>query len=151
MLQKNVKVRLTRNRDELKKVLEVRRVVFIEGQKVLEEREKDGLDISSKHAIVFYKNRVIGCARVRFLNEKVKLERIALLKNYRRKGIGNILMKYLITYSKKSQSKGIVMHAQYYLKNYYGRFGFKPKGRIFMDAGIRHIEMYLPLTGKKHK
>ncbi len=149
MLQTNIKVRLVRNSNELKKVLEVRRVVFIEGQKVPEEREKDGLDSSSKHAVVFYKNKVIGCARIRFIDKNAKLERISLLERYRGKGVGKILMEYLVSYCKKSGARNIVMHAQYYLKDYYAKFEFKSKGRIFMDAGIGHIEMNLHLNQQK--
>lgn len=149
MLKKKVKLRLVQNKDELKKVLEIRRIVFIEGQKVPEEREKDFLDSSSKHAVVLYKNEVIGCARIRFVNKNAKLERIALLEKYRGRGFGKILMKYLISYCKKSGAKNIIMHAQYYLKNYYTGFGFMPKGRIFIDAGIKHIEMNLHLKHQK--
>jgi len=35
------------------------------------------------------------------------------------------------------------MNSQYYLKNYYKKFGFKTRGKTFMEAGIKHIEMYL--------
>ncbi len=65
------------------------------------------------------------------------------LKNYRGKGFGKLIMQYLIRYCKRKKSKEIVMHAQYYLKGYYYKFGFKIRGKVFMDAGIKHIEMYM--------
>ena len=143
MLKNIPRINLVKTKMELEQVLRIREIVFIKGQKVPENRERDGLDKTSKHAIVFYKNRPISCARVRFVHDRAKLERIALLKNYRGKGFGKLIMQYLIRYCKRKKSKEIVMHAQYYLKGYYYKFGFKIRGKVFMDAGIKHIEMYM--------
>jgi ElaA protein len=33
------------------------------------------------------------------------------------------------------------MNAQYYLLEYYRKLGFKPKGKPFDEAGIKHIKM----------
>ena len=140
---KNLKVRLIKNKKELGKVLTIREIIFIKEQKVSKEIEVDGLDKISKHIIVFYKAKPIGCARIRFVGKKAKLERIALLKGYRSKGIGKILMYYLINYCKNKNFKNIFMNSQYYLKDYYSKFGFKSRGKPFTEAGIKHIEMYL--------
>ena len=137
-----MKIRLIKNKKELKQVLEIRRIVFIKGQNVLEKRERDGLDKTAKHIIVLYKNKPIGCARVRFYDKKGKLERIALLDEYRDRGFGKLIMGYLINYCKKHKIKDIVLHSQCYVKGFYEKCGFKPRGKIFLDANIKHIEMY---------
>lgn len=48
-----------------------------------------------------------------------------------------------IKYCKRKKVKNIFMNAQYYLKDYYKKLGFKPEGRIFEEAGIKHIKMQL--------
>ena len=143
MAKNNLKIRLIKNKNDLDRVLRIRKIVFIKEQKVPEELEIDGLDKMAKHVIVLYKNKVIGCTRIRFIGKKAKLERISLLKHCRGKGFGKFLMEFLINYCKNNKAKTIVMNAQFYLKDYYSRFGFKPKGKSFMEAGIKHIEMYL--------
>ena len=138
-----IKIRIAENRSELKKIFKIRETVFAKEQKVPRNIESDKFDKTSKHVIVNYGDKSIGCARVRFVNGNAKLERIAVLKSFRGKGIGKIMMNYLINYCKKKKSKGVYMNAQYYLKDYYKKFGFKPKGNTFMEAGIKHIKMHL--------
>ena len=137
----NLEIRLIRNKKEMEDVLEVRRVVFIAGQKVPEKRERDGLDETAKHVLVLYNSQPVGCARVRFIEGNAKLERIAILEKYRGLGLGKKLMDFLIEYCEKEGCQKIVMHSQYYIKNFYKKCGFEQKGKIFMDAGIEHIEM----------
>jgi len=140
---KGLKIRLIKNKEEFNQVMRIREIVFVKGQDVPMNREIDGLDESSKHAVVFYKNKPIGCARIRFVGKKAKLERIALLKKYRNKGFGKIIMDYLVKYCRSKKVKEIVLYSQCYIKEFYGKCGFKERGKTFMDAGIRHIEMYL--------
>ncbi|MCK5283654.1 MAG: GNAT family N-acetyltransferase [Nanoarchaeota archaeon] len=143
---KHLKIRLIKN-NELNDVFKIRDIVFIKGQKVPKERDRGKLDNYAdnyaKHFIVLYNNRHIGCARVRFLNNKAKLERMAILKKYRRKGFGKQLLKHLISYCKRNKVKEIYCHAQYYIRNYYKSCGFKQRGKTFMDANMKHIGMFL--------
>ncbi|MBI3035577.1 GNAT family N-acetyltransferase [Candidatus Woesearchaeota archaeon] len=138
----NIKVRLAKNKKELMMVFKIRKIVFIKEQNVSKNIERDEFDKTAKHFALYYKNRPVGCARIRFINRKAKLERIAVLKEYRGKGFGKIIVDYLIKYCKKKKMKKIFMNAQYYLKDYYKKLGFKPKGIIFEEAGIKHIKMY---------
>src|SRR3989338_1137517 len=143
--------RLTRNRKELKDVFKIRDAVFGKEQKVPRNIDYDELDKCSKHVILLYKNKPIGCARVRLIKNKAKLERIAVIKKYRGRGFGKIIMKYLIWYCKNRKVKEIYFHSQYYIKDFYRRFGFKTRGKPFMEAGIMHIEMYQKLKSKTRK
>lgn len=115
----DLKIRLVRNKSELDDIFRIREIVFVKGQNVPREREIDGLDTSSKQVIVLYRNKPIGCARVRLLGKKAKLERIALLKRYRNKGWGKRIMDYLIRYCGRKRVKEIVLHSQCYIKDFY--------------------------------
>lgn len=136
-----LKIRLARNKRELEQVLQVRKTVFVKGQGVPMSRERDGLDGSSKHAIVFLGGKPVGCARIRFIGKTAKLERIAVLSRYRGTGFGKKLMAYLITYCRRRKVRKIAMHSQHYIRGFYEKFGFRQKGGIFMDAGIKHVEL----------
>src|SRR3989344_6333288 len=97
---KRLIVRIIKNKKELSHVMAIRKIVFIQEQKVKNSLERDGLDKGAKHVIAIYKNTPIGCARIRFVGKKAKLERIAILKKYRGKGFGKNIVEYLIKYSK---------------------------------------------------
>jgi predicted GNAT family N-acyltransferase len=139
----DIKIRLIKNKKELNLLLKIREIVFIKGQNVPVKRERDNLEGSAKHVIVLLKNKPIGCARVRFIDGKAKLERIALLPKYQRKGFGKKLMAYLINYSKKHKVKGIYLHGQCRIQKFYEDVGFKTRGKVFMDGGMRHYEFYM--------
>lgn len=139
---RGLKIRLARNRAELAKVLKVREAVFIKGQHVPLARERDGLDAGSKHAIVLLRGKAVGCARIRFMGRKAKLERIAVLARFRGTGLGKKVMAYLLSYCRRRKARKIVMHSQHYIRGFYEKFGFRQKGGIFMDAGIKHVELW---------
>ncbi len=134
-------IRLVKTRKELEEVLRLRKTVFVEEQDVPKEIEFDGLDQRLEHVIVRLDGKTIGCARIRPMNGKVKLERIAILKEQRNKGFGKMLMQYLISHCRQIGANEIVIHAQHHLRGFYEDFGFKSKGQPFMEAGIKHIEM----------
>ncbi len=123
--------------EELPLVQEIRRIVFIEGQNVPSEIERDGLDQSCRHVIAFSDGKPVGTLRIRETDEGLKLERIAVLEDYRNRGIGKAMIKFVL-----SSFKGkIYMNAQYYLLDYYKKMGFVPAGKKFLEAGIEHIKM----------
>nr|MDD3720051.1 GNAT family N-acetyltransferase [Candidatus Gracilibacteria bacterium] len=131
--------------DELEKELcyKIREDVFTYGQKVPKKIDSDGLDETSTHVILYYSKIPVGTARIRIIDNNLKLERISILEQYRGKGLGKELMKFLIEYSKTKNIDGIVMNAQAYLQSFYEKFGFKKEGEIFKSSGIPHIRMYL--------
>jgi len=141
----DLKIRLVKNKKELEKVFKIRIIVFVDEQKVPPELELDEFDTLSKakHVIMLYKGKPIGAARIRFPKNNAKLERLALLKEYRGKGFGKAIIEYMVEYCQKKKPKEIVLHGQCYAENFYRKCGFIPRGKIFMDAGIKHIEMYL--------
>ena len=128
------------SQDELNKVFDIRKKVFILEQNVPADLEMDNFDSASTHFIVLYKSKPIGCARIR-TNDKAKLERIAILKEYRNKGYGTDLVNFLIDYCKQQNINDIYLHSQYFTIAFYKKFGFESVGKEFFEAGIRHIKM----------
>ena len=138
----DLRVKKVENKHELEQVFNIRKNVFIEEQNVPTEIEMDEFDNIAEHFIAYLNDKPIGCARIRF-NDHLKLERIAIIKEYREKGFGTQLTKYLIKYSLKRNESDIIMHSQYYAKDFYKKFGFVEVGEPFYEAGIKHIKMIL--------
>jgi len=127
---------------ELKDAFEVRRRVFVEEQGISESLVFDGHDGEALHMVVKDGQRVIGTARVLFLiANQAKLERMAILKPFRRRGIGRRILSFLDTELRNKQVQQVVLHAQSGVVAFYKSCGFAELGLPFWEAGIKHIKM----------
>ena len=127
---------------ELQEAFEVRRQVFVREQSIPENLVFDGHDREALHLVVKDGERVIGSARVKFLaDNQAKLERMAVLKRYRHKGIGKEMLLFLDTVWKDKQVQQVIIHAQLEVVPFYKLCGFDEFGLPFQEAGIKHIKM----------
>ena len=93
--------------------------------------------------VVMDGERVIGTARVLFLAaNQAKLERRAILKPFRRKGIGRRLIYYLNEELSKRQVEQVVLHAQYSVVAFYKSCGFAESDSPFWEVDIKHVKMH---------
>jgi len=129
--------RWDKDREDLSKV---RRSVFIEEQQVPEELEWDDDDKTSVHVLVTDNNTPIATGRIKMDGH---IGRMAVLKEYRNKGIGSDMLKALINFSKTLKMKTVYLHAQITAVPFYEKHGFKISSDEFMDAGIPHKSMTL--------
>ncbi len=121
----------------------VRRAVFIKEQQIAEGEEYDGLDCECLQYVARNDSQVIGTARVRFLSpEQAKIERMAVLKAYRRKGVGAGILTLIESELKEHKVVKAVLHAQMIAEPFYLACGFTPTGSTFYEAGIEHIKMW---------
>ena len=141
----NLKIKVVNNKYDLKKIIEIRKNVFIKEQNVPVEIEIDGLDSEAEHFIAYLDDKPIGCARIRTNKNYVKLERIAILKKNRGKGFGTVLTKFLIDYCRNENFGEIISHSQTCVADFYKKLGFKIRGKPFFEADIEHFEMYLDI------
>jgi predicted GNAT family N-acyltransferase len=120
----------------------IRRIVFIEGQKVPREIEVDGKDPSCIHLLALIGEDPAGCLRLNHSGPGVlKLERLAVLPLYRGLGYGKKLVQAAVETARKHEAYKITMHAQYHLEQYYKDLGFSAQGEPFYEASIKHIAM----------
>jgi len=120
----------------------VRRQVFVREQGISEELVFDDHDDKALHMIVKDGEKVIGTARVLFLAPNhAKLERMAALRPFRRKGIGRGIIAFLDEKLRNRQVQQVVLHAQSGVVAFYRSCGFYELGLPFQEAGIKHIEM----------
>lgn len=127
---------------DLREAFDVRRQVFVREQGISEDLVFDGNDRDALHVIVKDGERAIGTARVRFLgNKQAKLERMAVTKAFRRRGIGRGIIAFLDQELKNKQVQQVVIHAQEGAVEFYKLCGFKESGSPFWEANIKHIKM----------
>jgi Predicted acyltransferase len=121
---------------------DIRRLVFIEGQKVPEGEEWDGRDDEAMHFLVDVDGQAAGTCRVRILGHKAKLERMAVLEEYRGHGIGRFMMEHVLErLTLMPEVQKVHLHAQIAAKGFYHHFGFRAEGEHFFEADIEHIKM----------
>ncbi|MDH5570656.1 MAG: GNAT family N-acetyltransferase [Gammaproteobacteria bacterium] len=118
---------------------EVRRKVFIEEQNVPEELEWDEFDETAHHILVVDINNIpIGTGRIK---PDGQIGRMAVLKDWRNKGVGNMILKALLNQAIESDYKKLYLHAQTTAIPFYEQSGFIINSDEFMDAGIPHRTM----------
>jgi len=127
---------------ELKGTFEVRKRVFVEEQGILDSLVFDDHDREALHMVVKDGQRVIGTARVIFLNaNQAKLERMAILEPFRRRGIGKKIISFLDEELRNRQIQLVVLHAQSGVVEFYKLCGFDELGLPFWEVGIKHVKM----------
>ena len=143
---KYLQIKKVHDKNDFKKAIAIRKKVFIKEQKVPLDIEIDGLDPEAEHFIAYFNNKPIGCARIRTKDYHAKLERIAIIKEFRGKGYGKELTKFLISYCKQNNFKEICLNSQIYVSDFYKKLGFKAKRNHFFEAGIEHVEMIMKIN-----
>ncbi len=135
------------NSEEKKAIFSVRKKVFVEEQAVPENEEYDDYEDSACHfCLLDSSGKVIGTARYRTTTDGLKLERFAILKEYRSQGAGTILLKAVLSDIKAKPEfwqKKIYLHAQLTARNFYFRAGFIGVGDNFFECEIEHQKMVL--------
>ena len=124
--------KLVTNDREREAAFEVRTQVFVEEQGVSKDLELDEHDSEALHMVVKDGDKVIGTARVLFLaTNQAKLERMAILRPFRRRGIGRGIISFLNEELRNRQVEKVVLHAQYLAIAFYESCGFEKSGSPF--------------------
>lgn len=119
----------------------IRIQVFVEEQKVDPKLEYDHEE-ESHFYLLLYEGKPIATARWRETEKGIKLERFAMLKEFRNRGLGTELLKEVLK-DVQQLDKKIYLHSQLKAISYYERAGFAKVGEKFTEAGIEHYLMEL--------
>ncbi|RLJ51974.1 putative GNAT family N-acyltransferase [Litoreibacter meonggei] len=133
--------------DDITTCLQIRRVVFIDGQNVPEPEEIDGDDPNCIQYLATAKGAPAATARVKPLGKKAKIQRVAVLGTHRGTGLGAELMRFILT-DLRADFDEAVLGSQLHAIGFYEKLGFEVFGPEFDDAGIPHRHMLLKLEEK---
>ena len=117
----------------------IRQQVFVKEQNVPPDMELDEQDSHCKHLLAFdAEGAPVGTVR---LLPDGHIGRMAVLAEYRGKGIGSLLLTDIIELAKAQGLAVITLNAQSQAVAFYEKHQFHTMGEEFMEAGISHVEM----------
>ena len=129
-----------------KNLIDLRTRVFINEQLVPPDLEWDGYDSDCWHVIARTEdNTCIGTARMLYDGH---IGRMAVLPEYRKKGVGSELLKSLHEIARAQGIHHVFLHAQTSAVGFYQNHGYKITGDEFMDADIPHVTMEKELNDR---
>lgn len=138
-------VQITDLRD-LDAAFSIREQVFVAEQGVPLDEEYDEHDRAGAH---HYLARAAdgapaGAARWRATDKGIKLERFAVLAEYRNQEIGSALLKVVLRdVMREFPAAPVYLHAQLRAIPFYQRHGFRQVGEMFEECDIKHYKMVL--------
>ena len=71
-----------------------------------------------------------------------KVERVAILKPYRKDGYGKTMMHAIERFAKDKGYNQLVLNAQVQAQGFYEKLGYIQTGPVFIEENIDHIKMY---------
>ena len=134
----NLKIQLVNTKKEYEEILNIRKLVFVEEQNVPIDIEIEYED-ESHHVICYHNDLPVATGRWRETSFGVKLERFAVLHEFRGMGIGKQIVNFIL--SQISSNKTIYLHAQEAVVDFYAKLGFEVLGDQFLEADILHSKM----------
>jgi predicted GNAT family N-acyltransferase len=133
--------------EERAPAFEIRRLVFTDEQGIPADADQDGNDDMAYHFLASLDGKPVGTVRVRLFRNfganYVKVERLAVLAEFRRSGIGRILMKAVEAWARNLAHLPfeIMLSSQADSADFYRTLGYQEMGEPYMEVGIPHIHM----------
>jgi len=120
----------------------IRTRVFQIEQGVDAALEFDGLDANATHFLAYMGQDAVGTCRIRFITpQRAKMERLAVLPESRKYGIGRKIVETVLEFLANKNITSLQIHAQTAVVGFYQKLGFTTQGEEFEEAGIPHIKM----------
>lgn len=119
--------------------MQVRQTVFVEEQGFRDEF--DAIDAVAAHIVLFDEGVPVGVCRVFQDGESYVLGRLAVVKEYRSKGLGSRLVQGAEHYVQSQGGEELRLHAQCRAAEFYGKLGYKEFGEVGYEENCPHIWM----------
>ena len=145
MFQSTIKRYNDLSKDQFFDILKLRIEIFVVEQ-CCYYQELDNEDKEAFHVSIYNDGIIVAVGRIipNLHNKEVKIGRIAVKMEHRKKGLAYKIMKDIMYFiSKKYKNFSVLLSAQTYLIEFYQSFGFKEIGNTYLEDGIEHINMVL--------
>lgn len=116
--------------------------VFVDEQGIDPALELDEVDRGCLHCVAWSGSKAAGTGR---LLPDGHIGRMAVLPEFRRSGVGGLILQRLIDAARERGHRRIELSAQAYVESFYQRHGFIREGSIYLEAGIEHVKMWREL------
>lgn len=130
----------------------LRQDVFVEEQGIGAHMVWDEADATAVHAVVCNRlSQPIATGRLlQHAPGVARIGRMAVNRGLRGSQLGRDVLLALIDAARVRGDTEVMLHAQTSAEGFYQRLGFAPRGPVFEEAGVQHIEMVLPLVSEAH-
>lgn len=136
-----VTVRPARDAAEVAAAHDLRVRVFCDEQGVPIAEELDGLDAEAVQIVALDESGVIATCRLRSVGKTCKLERMAVDRRLRGRGVGTRLLATAEEEARAEGAETILLHAQREAEGFYAAAAYVSEGGTFLEAGIEHVAM----------
>lgn len=123
---------------DLAAVLALRHEVFVLGQDVPEDLERDEHDPTCDHAVAYDGPVLVGTGR---LLPDGTVGRMAVSEADRGRGVGALVLLRLEQRAAERGLPVVELHAQLHARGFYERAGYTAHGEVYDEAGIDHVSM----------
>ncbi len=136
----NIKVIVSNDSSARLDAIKVRKTVFVDEQGFNDEL--DATDEIALHAVAYDGEKVIACGRVFPESEnRYHAGRIAVLREYRNKNVGSMIMEALENVAASHGASCVVLSAQRRAYNFYIKLDYEPVGDEYLEEGYPHTFM----------
>jgi predicted GNAT family N-acyltransferase len=140
-----LEVTVARTLDQVVMAMTLRGVIYLGEQEAPYGEEYDGNDlVGASHLIAWKGKEPVGVLRLRWFADFAKVERAAVLKQYRRDGVMRVLMQEALRYSARRGYRKVIGHAQLNRVKYWRTHGFRVRAErpefYFSDYAYVEIE-----------
>ena len=139
-----ITVKIVETEAEMEAAIGVRFRVFVDEQQIPPEEELDELDAAATHAIALHEGTAVGTGRVIVAAGAARIGRMAVDQEWRRRGVGGLVLRFLEDEARTQGADTFVLHAQEYVKSFYAGHGYEEFGDVFLEVDIPHVEMRKP-------
>ena len=138
-------IRPVRTFEDMAMVVAIRSATYISEQYCLYSEEFDGNDFCATHLIGTIDGDAAGCIRMRYFGDFVKVERLAVRREYRRSRLAFRLVRDALALARAKGFTRFYGHARGDLVPFWAMFGFREvSGRgAFRFADVDYREMVL--------
>ena len=145
MFQSTIKPYNELSKDQFFDILKLRIEIFVVEQSCYYQ-ELDDEDKEAFHVSIYNNGIIVAVGRIipNLNNREVKIGRIAVKMNQRKKGFASSMMEDMLNFiSKRYGDFSVLLSAQTYLIKFYQSYGFNEIGDTYLEDGIEHINMVL--------
>ena len=136
-------VRFASSTQDLDAGYALRRDVFETEQNIPRPLDRDPFDYSADHVVALDESgRCVGTGRVVRLDARTcQIGRVAVSKEHRRGGVGNLVVDALERMASLRGLTEVVIHSQMPSEAFFKSRGYVREGEPFLDQGVEHVLM----------
>lgn len=133
--------------DDLFKVVAIRAATYMSEQSCLYGEEFDGNDLAGTHMLAFVDGEPAACLRIRYFADFVKMERLAVRKEFRNTRAAFKIVRAGIDLCRRKGYTRIYGHSREGVDRFWQHFGAKyiPESDVFEFSGQKYREMMITM------